>query len=107
LHIPNLVNTPIYREKVLHGVARWGCDFERHGNRVAVPLSADNQLTVHDVAWQIGKVTSGRRVGDNQPAFLNPTSARVNPWASFGLVKISRQEMHDDCPIQRRNLGDS
>jgi hypothetical protein len=70
-----------------------------------VPLCANNQLAVHDITWQIGKVAAGGGIRKNQSGLLNPTSARIQSGAAFGLVKVSWQEMHRHHTIPLANLG--
>jgi predicted phosphoadenosine phosphosulfate sulfurtransferase len=82
------------------------CDLKRHGDYIAMPLSANNRLAIHDATWQIWKTSADECIHENQPGLLNPTSVRIESWAFLGLVKVSWQEMqHYHRAIVPDNLG--
>ena len=59
-------------------------------------LSANNQIAIHHITWQIRKVAAGRSTRKNQFSGLSPTSTTIKSWTAFGLVQVGFEKMHDN-----------
>ena len=81
------------------------CGLKGHGKRIIVILCPDNQLSIHNIARQIGETTADGRILEDQSSVLNPSSASIKSRSAFRLVKIGWQEMHDDRALPDDNLG--
>lgn len=66
---------------------------------IVAPFVAKDQLAIHDVTWQFRKVAGGGCIREDQSGVLNPAGAGIKSWAAFGLVRVSRQKMHDDRAV--------
>ena len=80
-----------------------GC--KRHGNVIVVPFSANDQLALHDITRQFGKITASGRLAEDEAGILNPATTRIKSGPAFRLVKVSRRKIRDDVAIRLGNFG--